>query len=89
MTYLCEIKKWRTPDVLCCQNGSAVSGRHDNWIWVEEKPLICGPIEWAQVTESASVATLLVVVGGTIVCIGFHLFYLGAYLFYRIVHPLW
>ena len=85
----CE-KLWWTQQVLCCQNGSAVRIRNGIWVWTEERPIICGPIRWQAVTKNVSVATTTEVVFGTLACLACHLYYMFAYIFYRIVvRPRW
>ena len=86
----CERKMWRTQQVLCCQNGSAVRTRNGNWIWTEERPIICGPIKWKAVTKKVSVATIIAVVFGILACLACHLYCMFAYIVYRVgVRPRW
>ena len=86
----CERKLWRIQLVLCCQNGSAVRTRKGNWVWTEERPIICGPIKWQAVTKNVSVATFLAVVFGTLACLACRLDYILAYIVYRVVvRPRW
>ena len=85
----CKTKLWQTQQVLCSQKGSAVRSRNGNWIWTEERPIICGLLKWQAVTKNVSVAAILVVVFGILACLAYHLYYMFFYTFYRVVRPLW
>ena len=41
----CQEKQWRTHKTLCCNNGSAIQSATGKWVWVQQRPLICGPLQ--------------------------------------------
>ena len=84
----CELKAWRQHEVLCCQNGSAIRGRHGKLIWIQKKPLICGPYQIEHATKETSVASIVAVVFGTIACVACHLYDAIAYCVYRFVRDI-
>jgi len=85
----CEEKFWRGHAVLCCYNGSAIKRKFDQWIWVEQRPIICGRIERKDATKQLSVASLLAIIFGTIACVACHIYYAMAYFFYRLFRSQW
>ena len=85
---VCELKAWRQHEVLCCQNGSAIRGWHGKLIWIQKKPLICGPYQIEHATKEMSVASIVAVVFGTIACVAGHLYYAIAYCVYRFVRDI-
>ena len=85
----CEEKIWRGHAILCCNNGSTIKKKFDQWIWVEQRPLICGLIERKDATKQLSVASLLAIFLGTITCVAFHIYHAMAYFFYRLFPSQW
>ena len=71
----CQIIIWREHDVLCYRSGYRARGRDGKWIWVKEKPLICGPIRKNYATKEFSVADIIAIVLGVIACLICHLHY--------------
>ena len=59
------------------------------WIWVSERPLICGPKSYDNVSKTASKATLVLIIMGTIGCVACHIYYLAAYIVYQVVRRMW
>ena len=69
-----EVKRWRQHQILCNQNSSAVRGKHGRWIWVKERPLICGHIDVKMATKEKSVASIVMIVVETFACRCCHIF---------------
>ena len=75
----CEERIWRGHKVLCCKNGSAVMAAEGKWIWVKERPPICGPELYKNVSKAASKATIVLIILGTIACVACHFYYIAGY----------
>ena len=50
---VCEERMWRGHKVLCCNNGSAVMAAEGFWLWVKQRPPICGPDLYKDVSKAA------------------------------------
>ena len=85
----CEERMWRGHKVLCCNNGSAVMAAEGEWIWVKERPPICGAGLYRNVSKAASKATIVIIILGTIACVACHLYYLAACIIYQVVRRMW
>ena len=69
----CVEKQWRGHKVLCCENGSAVFSKNKQWIWTEERPLVCGFHENNFQSKPVAIASIAAIVIGTMACVACHL----------------
>ena len=85
----CQEKVWRRHKILCCSNGSAIKNASGKWVWVQQRPLVCGPLRADIVGKTMSTLTSVAVILGTISCVACHIDYGVAYMFHRIFRQLW
>ena len=48
------------------------------WIWVSERPFICGPEYYDNMSKAAEKATMALMIMGTIGCIACYIYYSAA-----------
>ena len=71
----CQEKSWRTHKILCCNKGSAIKSSDGKWVWMQQRPLICVPLQSGAVGEKMATLSLVAVIHVTVFCVACHTYY--------------
>ena len=84
----CQERTWRSHIIKSCGNGSAINNANGKWIWIEQRPIICGSLERPLSRSQLSSLSLVAIIRGTMACIACHCYYAVACFWYRVIRQL-